>query len=107
MQELVGGVVFLIGENRLKFLQIVLFEVPPIPSLLKTMPLPLVWPQFISDIFERHFTITHTIYLENCISLQVTNYGKRGLQNGRSGASEVLPLQKGVAEKVVAILKGG
>ena len=31
----------------------------------------------------------------------------RGVQNGRSGASEVLPLQKGVAEKVLAILKGG
>ena len=31
-----------------------------------------------------------------------------GLQNGRGGgASEVLPLQKGKAEKVLAMLKGG
>ena len=31
----------------------------------------------------------------------------RGLQNGRGGAREVLPLRKGGAEKVLAILKGG
>ena len=37
----------------------------------------------------------------------VTNYGEGGLQNGRGGASEVLPLRKGGAEKVLAILKGG
>ena len=37
----------------------------------------------------------------------VTNYGEGGLQNGREGAREVLPLRKGGAEKVLAILKGG
>ena len=37
----------------------------------------------------------------------VTNYGEGGLQNGRGGACEVLPLRKGGAEKVLAILKGG
>ena len=36
----------------------------------------------------------------------VTNYGEEGLQNGR-GACEVLPLRKGGAEKVLAMLKGG
>ena len=30
-----------------------------------------------------------------------------GLQNGRGGAREVLPLRKGGAEKVVTKLKGG
>ena len=30
-----------------------------------------------------------------------------GLQNGRGGAREVLPLRKGEAEKVLAMLKGG
>ena len=35
----------------------------------------------------------------------VTNYGEGGLQNGR-GAREVLPLRKGVTEKVLSILKG-
>ena len=40
------------------------------------------------------------------------NYGEGGLQkggglqNGRGGACEVLPLQKGGAEKVLAMLKG-
>ena len=33
--------------------------------------------------------------------------GRGGLQNGRGGAREVLPLRKGGAEKVLAILKGG
>ena len=33
--------------------------------------------------------------------------GRGGLQNGRGGAREVLPLQKGGAEKVLATLKGG
>ena len=39
----------------------------------------------------------------------VTNYGEGGgLQNGRGGAREVLPLRKGGgAEKVFTILKGG
>ena len=37
----------------------------------------------------------------------VTNYGEGGLQNGRGGAREVLPLRIGGAEKVLAILKGG
>ena len=38
----------------------------------------------------------------------VTNYGEGGgVQNGRGGAREVLPLRKGRAEKVLAILKGG
>ena len=37
----------------------------------------------------------------------VTNYGEGGLQNGRGEACEVLPLRKGGAEKVLAILKGG
>ena len=38
----------------------------------------------------------------------VTNYGEGGLQNGRGGAREVLPLHKGGAEeKVLAMLKGG
>ena len=38
----------------------------------------------------------------------VTNYGEgRGLQNGRGGAREVLPLRKGGAGKVLAMLKGG
>ena len=37
----------------------------------------------------------------------LTNYGEGGgLQNGR-GAREVLPLRKGWAEKVLAMLKGG
>ena len=37
----------------------------------------------------------------------VTNNGEEGgLQNGRWGACEVLPLRKGGAEKVSAILKG-
>ena len=40
----------------------------------------------------------------------VTNYGEGGggggLHNGRGGC-EVLPLQKGWAEKVLAVLKGG
>ena len=30
-----------------------------------------------------------------------------GLQNGRGGAREVLPLRKGGVEKVLAMLKGG
>ena len=30
-----------------------------------------------------------------------------GLQNGRGGAHEVLPLRKGGAEKVLGMLKGG
>ena len=29
----------------------------------------------------------------------VTNYGEEGLQNGRGGACEVLPLRKGVGGK--------
>ena len=33
--------------------------------------------------------------------------GRGGLQNGRGGAPEVLPLRKGGAEKVLAMLKGG
>ena len=33
--------------------------------------------------------------------------GRGGLQNGRGGAREVLPLRKGGAEKVLAMLKGG
>ena len=33
--------------------------------------------------------------------------GRGGLQNGRGGAREVLPLRKGGKEKVLAILKGG
>ena len=39
----------------------------------------------------------------------VTNYGEGGLQNGRGGAREVLPLRKGGGgpEKVLAMLKGG
>ena len=39
----------------------------------------------------------------------VTNYGEGGLQNGRGGPHEVLPLRKGGggAEKVLAMLKGG
>ena len=36
----------------------------------------------------------------------VTNYRKGGLQDGR-GAHEVLPLRKGGAQKVLAMLKGG
>ena len=32
---------------------------------------------------------------------------KGGLQNGRGGVREVLPLRKGRAEKVLAILKEG
>ena len=32
--------------------------------------------------------------------------GRWGLQNGRGGAREVFPLQKGGAEKVLATLKG-
>ena len=36
----------------------------------------------------------------------VTNYMEEALQNGR-GVSEVYPLQKGRAEKVLAMLKGG
>ena len=44
-----------------------------------------------------------------CYKGVVTNYGEGGggLQNGRGGANEVLPLRKGGAEKVLAILKGG
>ena len=37
----------------------------------------------------------------------IQNYGEGGLQNGRGGAREVLPLRKGGAEKVLAMLKGG
>ena len=37
----------------------------------------------------------------------VTNYGEGGLQNGRGGAREVLPLRKGGAEIFLAMLKGG
>ena len=33
--------------------------------------------------------------------------GRGGPQNGRGGASEVLPLRKGGTEKVLAMLKGG
>ena len=33
--------------------------------------------------------------------------GRGGLQNGRGGAREVLPLRKGGAEKVLANLNGG
>ena len=33
--------------------------------------------------------------------------GRGGLQNGRGRACEVLPLRKGGAEKVLAMLKGG
>ena len=33
--------------------------------------------------------------------------GRGGLQNGRGGAREVLPLRKGGAHKVLAMLKGG
>ena len=37
----------------------------------------------------------------------VTYYGEGGLQNGRGGgAREVLPLRKGGAEKLLAMLKG-
>ena len=37
----------------------------------------------------------------------VTNYGEGGgLQNGRWGACEVLPLRKGGAENVLAMMKG-
>ena len=39
--------------------------------------------------------------------LLVTNYGEGGgLQNGRGGPREVLPLRKGGTEKVLAMLKG-
>ena len=37
----------------------------------------------------------------------VTNYGEGGATKREGGAREVLPLRKGVAEKVLAILKGG
>ena len=37
----------------------------------------------------------------------VTNYGEGGLQNGRGGAREVLPLRKGGADFFLAMLKGG
>ena len=37
----------------------------------------------------------------------VTNYGRRGLQNWRGGVQvKFYPLQKGGAEKVLAMLKG-
>ena len=35
----------------------------------------------------------------------VINYREGGLQTGAGGASEVLPLQKGGAGKVLAVLK--
>ena len=47
------------------------------------------------------------IYIQCLAKGLVTNYGEGGLQNGRGGAREVLPLQKGGAEKVLAKLKGG
>ena len=37
----------------------------------------------------------------------VTNYGEGGLQNGRGGPREVLPLRKGGGGEVLAMLKGG
>ena len=38
----------------------------------------------------------------------VTNYGEGGLQNGRGGGHvKFYPYEKGGAEKVLAILKGG
>ena len=38
----------------------------------------------------------------------VTNYGERGAtKRDGGGASEVLPLRKGEAENVLAMLKGG
>ena len=37
----------------------------------------------------------------------VTNYGEGGYKTGGGGACEVLPLQKGGAEKVLAILEEG
>ena len=51
------------------------------------------------------------INLSNMLTLMikglVTNYGEGGLQNGRGGPREVLPLRKGGSEKVLAMLKGG
>ena len=46
----------------------------------------------------------------HCVLVQkgvVTNYGDGWGATKGGGASEVLPLQKGVAEKVLAMLKGG
>ena len=37
----------------------------------------------------------------------VTNYGEGGLQNGRGGAREVLPLQKGGGGKSFSHSEGG
>ena len=37
----------------------------------------------------------------------VTNYREGGATKREGGACEVLPLRKGVAEKVLAVLKGG
>ena len=37
----------------------------------------------------------------------VTNYGEGGYKTGGGGTCEVLPLRKGGAEKVLAMLKGG
>ena len=51
----------------------------------------LGWPEMVSSDLRDWSLIT----------------GRGGLQNGRGGAREVLPLQKGGAEKVLAKLKGG
>ena len=37
----------------------------------------------------------------------VTNYGEGGLQNGRGGHVKFYPYEKGGAETVLAMLKGG
>ena len=47
----------------------------------------------------------NTLYTNNLREWSLIT-GRGGLQNGRGGAREVLPLRKGGAEKVLAILKG-
>ena len=44
---------------------------------------------------------------ETCSKGLVTNYGEGGLQNGRGGHVKFYPYEKGGAEKVLAVLKGG
>ena len=55
----------------------------------------------------KHFTSSFSANSKPIVREWSLITGRGGLQNGRGGAREVLPLRKGGAEKVLAILKGG
>ena len=87
-----------------------------IPRVLRKFPNFLCFPYrelfWTFSLFSLRSGDPEWLYDEYLLSLDLTQLGTNyreggGLQNGRGGACEVLPLRKGGAEKCVAMLKGG